>query len=201
MKPIPLSLHFTNVNHQILSRDIVTHMRNIDRKEQDAQTICTSCGLCCDGTLFVCANLRKEDSAENLNTAGIVAVQGPERRFFRLPCHHLNNRHCQIYRRWRPAICGRFKCKILLRLYAGELTFEQGIEIVRKTLEHVAELKQQIRDSDALDRVSLEHRFSAWWNKQVVPDMAVQLNYAALQFRLDRDFKNKKKDSSGHGDK
>jgi len=176
-------------------------MKNVDSKEQEAQIICTSCGLCCDGTLFTHANLIPEDSDENLNAAGILAVQSSEKRYFQLPCHHLENRRCKIYHMWRPHVCGRFRCKILQRLSTGELSFEQGMEIAKKAREHIAELEHKINDTDVPDKMSIHDRFKALESRQNVKDMSVILNYAALLFRLNRDFIKKKKDSIGHSDK
>lgn len=173
------------------------HMNtSINSKEQEAQTICKACGLCCDGTIFKRAVLKPDDTDESLHTAGILAIQDSEKKYFNLPCHHLNNRLCNIYHLWRPGICSRFRCKTLELVISGELSSEQGLEIVNKTLNHLAELKQQINVSDVPNTVSLQVMFNTWEKKQIVPDKAILLNYFALRLRLTRNFNKIKNDSN-----
>jgi uncharacterized protein len=171
-------------------------MRNIDSIEEAAQSICTSCGLCCDGTIFKRAFLKPEDSDRSLHEADIVKIQRVERSYFHLPCHHLHNRNCKIYHLWRPQVCGDFKCKILERLFAGELLYKEGIEIVTNTLRHLSELKRLLHVSNT-ERASLQDMFGAWKNKQKTPDQSVNLSYVAFQFRLDRYFRINKNNSNG----
>jgi hypothetical protein len=163
-------------------------MVNVENNEKIAQAICTSCGLCCDGSLFARARLTADDLNEHLAKAEILALHEADKIFFHLPCHHLENRHCNIYHMWRPDICSRFKCKVLRRLVNGEISFEQGMEIVKKALLHIAEIKVQAGLSGSLKKIGLRESFSYLVKKQKNQNHALMLSYTALIIRFKRDF-------------
>lgn len=167
-------------------------MKNTDEIEEAAQLICMSCGFCCDGTIFKRTPLKPEDNDKSLNEVVIVKSQQVEKTYLYQPCHYLNNRRCNIYHESRPQICGAFKCKILEQLFAGELSFKEGIEIVNNTLRHLSELKLLLHVSGT-ERVSLQDMFEAWKNAQKIPDQSIILTFVAFQLRLDRYFRKKGK--------
>ena len=75
-----------------------------------ATALCTSCGLCCDGSIHGHAGLR-EDEVE-----AAAAIELPlltdGRRGFAMPCPKLIDRCCTIYV-LRPAACRGYKCQLL----------------------------------------------------------------------------------------
>jgi len=162
-------------------------------REDSAQMLCTSCGLCCDGSVFNHAQIYPEDDKSLLTKCGITVRKRGDRRFFILPCHHLHERKCAIYTSWRPSICSRFKCKVLKRLEKGEISFMQGLEIINMTLQHLTKLRQQIQPGGYTKPTNIAKMFEAWKKRQENPDAAVMLNFAAFQFRLSRDFGKGKK--------
>lgn len=168
-------------------------MKNIDHTEE-AQSICTSCGLCCDGTIFKRTTLNPEDSVKKNHDAGIFIIQCGEKSFLQQPCHYLDNRHCRIYK-VRPKVCSNYKCKLLERHFAGQLSFKEGIEIVNNALKHLYELKQMLHASDT-EMVNLSDLFVVWNEEQKIPDHSILLSYVAFQIRLDRYFRKDKSTSS-----
>ena len=96
----------------------------------DSGTLCTSCGLCCDGTLFSWFGLEHDEDATALEGAGIVI--GPsveELRRARQPCAALRCEGCSVYAD-RPRVCRKYRCKLLKRVEAGEEDMARAGEIV-----------------------------------------------------------------------
>lgn len=82
-------------------------------------TLCTSCGICCDGTLFVASRLQPGE-----RMPGAVS-----RGWFSLPCDQLKDRCCSIYEQ-RPQACRNFECKLVGALRSGAVTLDEGLAIV-----------------------------------------------------------------------
>ena len=78
----------------------------------------------------------------------------------------------------------------------GDISFEQGLEIIAKTLAHVAELKSQIQSTDGSPKASLTSIFEAWEKRQMTPDQSINLNFAAFKYRISRDFRINNKSTS-----
>lgn len=81
--------------------------------------LCTSCGLCCDGTLFVASRLQPGEQFP-----GVAAGA-----WFSQPCAQLNGRCCGIYDQ-RPRACRNFECALVGALRSGKVTLEEGLAIV-----------------------------------------------------------------------
>lgn len=92
-----------------------------------ASTLCTSCGLCCDGYLHSYAVLR-EAELEPATALGLpVLTDG--RCGFSLPCPKLVDRCCSIYER-RPQVCSGYKCRLLNNLNAGKVSLDVALATV-----------------------------------------------------------------------
>lgn len=70
--------------------------------------MCLDCGLCCDGTLFECAELEPHeealfDGATLIRAGGKVALP--------LLCCHYQAGACSVYTQ-RPTTCSRFTCEL-----------------------------------------------------------------------------------------
>lgn len=165
---------------------------DISTADSAAQSLCTSCGLCCDGSIFRQAMLKDQDEESCLEKAGITPCKQGERRFFILPCHHLIDKHCQIYSSWRPYVCSRFKCNVLRRFYHADLSYAQALIIIKKAVQHTEEVRRQLSFDCFSTHMNLFNLYEAWITASKVLDPAIELNFAALQFRLKRDFKVKK---------
>jgi uncharacterized protein len=93
-------------------------------------TLCTSCGLCCSGVLFTRATLRPDEVAHAKRHA-LTVIQRDDGPSFTLPCHLLHDRKCGIYAE-RPGICSAFRCKLLMKLEDGEISFEDALAKVKR---------------------------------------------------------------------
>jgi hypothetical protein len=155
------------------------------------QTLCLSCGLCCDGTLFASVPL----GAEEKDFSGNPVVPGPaEKRFlFMQPCGHYRDGGCRIYPSGRPKACVDFRCKLLHRYLRSGLSFGQAALVIRETRILADKLWMLFGDRAALPLAGL---FAAWKESQETSSpagwkkthRAFLLDYAALRWRLSRHF-------------
>lgn len=97
-------------------------------------SICLDCGMCCDGTLYGNARVRREDE-DTVAALGLKVVEEEGRRVFRQPCPHFGCGQCRVYE-MRPPVCRRFRCSLLKSVDDGrETAFEARNKIARaKTL-------------------------------------------------------------------
>lgn len=94
--------------------------------------LCTSCGLCCDGTLFTQVPLLAAEAAQ-LRGLGLVLREADERPPA-LPqrCAALAGTRCTIYAE-RPASCRRYRCMLYSALEADEVGLDEALARVRET--------------------------------------------------------------------
>lgn len=111
-------------------------------------SLCLSCGLCCDGTMFEAAALAPGEAERY---AGRVNVSA-DRQHLRLPCPALDGCKCKTYLD-RPAVCSEFKCLVLASLergLIGEAEAQESIEEVLGRRRKVTDLMGLSDDRNAL---------------------------------------------------
>jgi len=112
-------------------------------------TLCTRCGLCCDGTLFADVELVGEAEVRRLEIMGLeVEDHDAGAGLLSQPCAALRGRRCSIYAH-RPQCCRTFECQLLQDAQRGAVTVERAkqqiaealgrIQRVRNLLEHLGE--------------------------------------------------------------
>ncbi len=135
-------------------------------------TLCTQCGLCCDGTLFADVELGRAE-AMRLEIMGLE-VEVTDGGLLSQPCPALKNRRCSIYAH-RPRCCRTFECQLLQDAQRGAVTAERAVE-------HIAEAHRQIqRVRDLLARLGerqvrlpLKERCAAALAGEAGPDPEVE---------------------------
>ena len=76
-------------------------------------TLCTRCGLCCDGTLLGDVELTGPAEAARLELLGLdVDTDDADTELLSLPCAALCGTRCGIYLQ-RPQSCRTFECRLL----------------------------------------------------------------------------------------
>ena len=76
-------------------------------------TLCTRCGLCCDGSLFADVELAGTDEASALEVMGREIEEDDDDRGLLLqPCAALKGKRCSLYPH-RPDCCRAFECRLL----------------------------------------------------------------------------------------
>jgi hypothetical protein len=100
--------------------------------EDQAQTLCKACGLCCTGHLFIWAKLRPAelDHAEALGM--IVFRSDPRQRGFSQPCPMWHG-VCNIYTSPHyPHICRAYKCQLLKDVLGEQITLAGALEKIKQ---------------------------------------------------------------------
>jgi Fe-S-cluster containining protein len=110
-------------------------------------TLCTKCGLCCDGTLFADVELGGQAEIARLEIMGIdTEDENANAGLLSQPCAALRGTRCGIYAH-RPKCCRVFECHLLQNAQNGTVTVERA-------LEHIADARGQIqRVRDLLARL------------------------------------------------
>jgi len=123
-------------------------------------TLCTRCGLCCDGSLFADVELASTDEAATLEVMGLEIEDADEDDGGLLlqPCGALKGKRCSIYPH-RPDCCRTFECRLLQKVKGGAV----GVELARgkiaealKRIERVQQLIVQVGPGD--ERLPLKER-------------------------------------------
>ena len=98
----------------------------------DLQTLCRSCGLCCDGSLFGRGTLEPDEVAVARKNHLRVIPRGTA---FEQPCSALSgsatDRTCAIYAE-RPRACHAFTCRLYDRHTREGGPLEARLEAVRR---------------------------------------------------------------------
>lgn len=102
-------------------------------------TLCLSCGLCCDGTLFRQVRITPEERARLVELRiGTGRKSGAD--VMLLPCGKLEGKCCSIYEA-RPGGCRRFVCDLGRRLESNELSFDEAMLHVRDMQDRLEALR------------------------------------------------------------
>lgn len=119
-------------------------------------TLCLSCGLCCDGSLFTHVGLEREE-VEQLRALGIpIRTLRSGTEVLPQRCSALKGRECQIYPD-RPKSCAAYQCKLADALEEKSVTLEQAQAAVTKAQRLIASgharrfLRQKFRGRKGLD--------------------------------------------------
>ena len=122
-------------------------------------TLCTQCGLCCDGSLFADVELAGRAEATRLEVMGLEVEEGDRGGgLLLLPCRALHGRRCGIYAH-RPECCRTFECRLLQETRRGTVTVERALDRITKAHEGIARVKELLRRLGQRDeRLSLKER-------------------------------------------
>ena len=107
-------------------------------------SVCTACGLCCDGSLFGRVPLGPTEQVPELKLGVVTNSQGgrhvPQR------CAALEGTVCQVYEQ-RPHACRRYECLLFGALREGEVSLAEALQVVARAQQLVVAARV---DSSAL---------------------------------------------------
>ncbi len=106
-------------------------------------TLCTECGLCCDGSLFDDVELSGVAEATKLELMGL-AIDTDDQPSLLQPCTALQGTRCSIYTH-RPTCCRTFECRLLQEAQLEHIALDEAKEIIVNTRQHVATMKELCR--------------------------------------------------------
>ena len=105
-------------------------------------TLCTKCGLCCDGTLFADVELSGRAEATRLEAMGLEIEDGDAGGALLVqPCAALRGRRCSVYAH-RPKCCRTFECKLLQSVRRGAETVERAGELIADALSRIGRVRE-----------------------------------------------------------
>jgi hypothetical protein len=96
-----------------------------------SQSLCLTCGLCCDGTFLSGVPLSPDDEVSPLEAVGANIVSDNDLTLLKLPCAAHKNCACAVYAN-RPQTCRTYKCKLLKRFERDETSRQSALEIINK---------------------------------------------------------------------
>lgn len=155
----------------------------------ESSSLCTDCGLCCDGTLFARARVRPQ-VADATSALGFEVTMQGEHLAFSLPCDRLDGMCCTIYET-RPEVCRTFRCKLLLQLDKGEVTLTEAratVATAKTVLAHVVAIEPRARHAQSRKelRIALAARRGAGDREDLPARARLELELHVLQKQLDR---------------
>lgn len=108
-------------------------------------TLCSRCGLCCDGSLFADVELTSGDEASALEVMGLEIEDDDDNGGGLLlqPCGELKGRRCSIYPH-RPDCCRMFECRLLQEVKRGMAGVERAKEKIAEALKRIERVKELV---------------------------------------------------------
>ncbi|HEY2953948.1 MAG TPA: YkgJ family cysteine cluster protein [Candidatus Eisenbacteria bacterium] len=144
-------------------------------------TLCTRCGLCCDGSLFADVELAGRAEATRLEVMGLEIDDDTDAALLVLPCRALRGRLCSIYPH-RPECCRTFECRLLQDVRRGAVSVERAGERIAETLEQIGRVREllvQLGQGDA--RLPLRESCAEALAKDEASDPEVNRKRAELE--------------------
>ncbi len=105
--------------------------------------------MCCDSTLFYDGPLQPEEVAPAIASGFAVERVEDADRFIQ-PCTQLAGTTCTAYGRWRPHVCGKFRCRQLDILKSDEATLDDAQATVRRARALLSRLPDDLRTLRAM---------------------------------------------------
>jgi len=145
-------------------------------------TLCTRCGLCCDGTLFADVELVGEAETKRLEIMGLeVEESGTRAGLLSQPCAALKGRRCGIYAH-RPQCCRTFECQLLQDVHLGAVTVEHGLDLVAEALARIQRVRVLLAElGDRNVRLPLKERCAETLAREGLATPEVQRKRAELE--------------------
>jgi len=94
------------------------------------QSICQSCGICCDGTLFGSAEI--DSSGPGPLWPAKVLQSISDGKTLPQPCSAFQKHICVIYPS-RPKVCQSFSCALLKEFSSGAISYEDSLSVIQAT--------------------------------------------------------------------
>lgn len=108
-------------------------------------TLCLSCGLCCDGTIFDVVPLTERERVV-VTRLGLPIIERASGPAMPQPCEALDGLACQVYAS-RPAPCRAFHCALYDAVGADEVDLSEALAVIREAHGRLAELARRIGDA------------------------------------------------------
>ena len=125
---------------------------NVEAPEGEQQ-ICVTCGLCCDGTLFMHATLQPGERGHLPDKIEEAGRTGEDGDYFLLPCGYFSG-SCTIYELPRADVCSTYRCSLLKLFAGGGISQEDALRTVREAVAMRDEVIAEYRRVTGRDAVA-----------------------------------------------
>jgi hypothetical protein len=129
-----------------------------------AQSLCTACGLCCNGTLFNYVPLTAADDLVPRPTDRVELENGQSG--LKQSCRYYSKRLCSIYNAGRPHSCINYRCQVLKRYARDEISLEQALDEIQATVRRINQIKAKMQAQAATPARNLTDLFKIWTTSQ-----------------------------------
>jgi uncharacterized protein len=162
------------------------------------QSLCLSCGLCCDGTLFSQVLLNPSDDILAFTAKGLqISVEGGTRAL-KQPCSAHKGCACTVYAD-RPSTCRAYQCVLLKRIGRNEISHDAALGVIRETISLRNHVREQMLGASGDSEWHLSEFTSGFTEhmQEISPDQREKCyaplfrTFVALQSRLDKYFRIK----------
>jgi uncharacterized protein len=106
-------------------------------------SLCTRCGLCCDGSLFSDVELSNGEGSALEGFGMDIEDDDDDGELLIQPCGALKGKRCSIYAH-RPNCCRTFECRLLQDVKRGKISIDQAKETVANALGQIQMMKGMI---------------------------------------------------------
>lgn len=103
------------------------------------QEICIKCGICCDGTLFNNAVLKKGEKEFLPPLIKKRYFKTETGEAFKLPCPYFDKK-CTIYDQEKPHVCSSFRCQLLKNLAKEKINKVDAVQVVKNAMDLRSEI-------------------------------------------------------------
>jgi len=110
----------------------------------EEQSICVSCGFCCDGTLFLHAHLNEGERGHLPVKIEQACFTEEKKDYFMLPCLYFSGK-CTIYDKKKADVCSDYRCQLLKDFAQGKITLKDALETVRVAIQLRKEILTEAR--------------------------------------------------------
>lgn len=133
-----------------------------DDQMKAGNSLCISCGFCCDGTLFSHVPIRNADDLPTLEAAAFEIFLCGEQRRFNQPCVAHSSLGCEIYI-GRPINCRKFRCKLLTEFFERRISLHSAQEKINQAISLRKNLLDALQRIDpSLPGVALTTLWGQW---------------------------------------
>lgn len=119
--------------------------------ESLTDTLCTRCGLCCDGSLLADVELSGAPEITRVRVLGLRVDEDSDEPLMLLPCSGLKGTRCTVYAH-RPKVCRSFECGLLTSARRGSVSVAEAlvhIDDARSRITRVKQLLEQVGGYDS----------------------------------------------------
>ena len=160
------------------------------------QSLCLSCGLCCDGTLFSEVPLKPTDDIAAFAAKGLQISVGAGSRTLKQPCPAHKSCACTVYAD-RPSTCRAYQCVLLKRIERNEISRDAALGVIRETISLINDVREQMLGASGDSEWHMSKFTSGLKEhmREISPDQREKCyaplfrTFVALQSRLDKYFR------------